>query len=139
MVHLIKLDSRTTRNQAQGGQQANQAQLGNTGSWNRAQPGRQQRSASDTDFDWRKSGSGEQSPNNNDDQYQARGPGGTINGASFAWNAKKDSKASNWGQQRKMDEPEWLNTPNTESGVFDHTGNFSEGILFYLGLNICFK
>ena len=26
-----------------------------------------------------------------------------------------------------MEEPEWLNTQNTESGVFDHTGNFSEG------------
>ena len=23
-------------------------------------------------------------------------------------------------------EPEWLNTSNTESGVFDHTGNFSD-------------
>ena len=54
-------------------------------------------------------------------------------GASFAWNAKKGDSKTSWGSnqnnQRKMDEPEWLNTPNTESGVFDHTGNFSEGLI----------
>ena len=31
-----------------------------------------------------------------------------------------------------MEEPEWLNTQNTESGVFDHTGNFSEGIVLFM-------
>ena len=43
----------------------------NSGSWSqRHQQGRQQRSASDTDFDWRKtSHSGDASPNNNEENW----------------------------------------------------------------------
>ena len=50
--------------------QSGGAQTGGGGpSWNQQrQAGRQQRSASDTDFDWRKN-SGDASPNNNEDSW----------------------------------------------------------------------